>query len=50
VPVEAVREAIDYCLKNEELLRQEREEEAALIRARGLDKPPYVPPDYKAES
>jgi hypothetical protein len=50
VPVEAVLEAIDYCTRNEDLLRQEREAEAALIRARGLDKPPYVPPDYRPES
>jgi len=50
VPVEAVYEAIDYCLKNEDLLRKEREEEQALIKARGLDQPPYVPNDYKPES
>ncbi|HEV3235937.1 MAG TPA: hypothetical protein VGZ25_03050 [Gemmataceae bacterium] len=50
VPVEAVYEAIDYCLKNEDLLRKERDEEQALIKARGLDKPPYAPKDYKPES
>ncbi len=49
VPVEAVVEAIDYCQRNEDLLRQEREEDLADIRARGLDKPPYVPADYKPE-
>jgi uncharacterized protein (DUF433 family) len=50
VPVEAVYEAIHYSTHNEELLRQEREEVLADIRARGLDKPPYVPPDYKPEA
>jgi hypothetical protein len=49
VPVEAVYESIDYCLKNEPLLRKERDMEEALIKARGLDKPPYVPADYKPE-
>jgi len=50
VPVEAVYEAIHYCLHNEELLRQERERDLEDIRARGLDEPPYVPPDYKPDS
>jgi hypothetical protein len=49
VPVEAVHEAIDYCVHNEPLLRQERERELARIKAAGRDKPPYVPPDYKPE-
>ena len=49
VPVEAVLEAIHYCTHNEELLRKEREEDLADIRARGLDKPPYVPPDYRPD-
>lgn len=49
VPLEAVYEAIDYCLRNEDLLRQEREEDWAAMRARGLDKPPLVPPDFKPE-
>jgi uncharacterized protein (DUF433 family) len=43
VPVEAVYEAIDYCLKNEDLLRKERDDDWAEIQARGLDKPPYAP-------
>jgi hypothetical protein len=50
VPVEAVLEAIHYCTHNEELLRQERDRESELIRARGLDKPPYAPPDYRPDS
>ncbi len=49
VPVEAVFEAIHYCTRNEELLRQERDEEAALIRERGLDKWPYAPRDFRPE-
>src|ERR1700730_8174187 len=50
LPLEAVLEAIDYCINNEPLLREERDRESALIRANGLDKPPLVPPDYKPES
>jgi uncharacterized protein (DUF433 family) len=50
LPLEAVLEAIHYCINNEPLLRQERDQELAWIRARGLDKPPLVPPDYKPES
>jgi hypothetical protein len=46
VPVEAVRESIDYCVRNEGLLREERDRETADLRARGLDRPPFVPPDY----
>ena len=45
VPLAAVHEAVHYCLHNEELLRQEREAVLADIRARGLDKPPYIPID-----
>ena len=43
VPLAAVHEAIRYSLHEEELLRQEREAGLADIRARGLDKPPYIP-------
>ena len=50
VPVEAVREAIDYCIRNEDLLRAERERDLESIREDGLDKPPLVPPDYQPES
>src|SRR5690348_1568716 len=49
LPLEAVLEAIQYCIRNEDLLRKEREEDLADIRARGLDKPPYVPPGYRPE-
>lgn len=50
VPVEAVYEAIHYCTHNQELIQQEIEEDWASIRARGLDKPPFAPADYKPES
>jgi uncharacterized protein (DUF433 family) len=49
IPVDAVHEAIDYCRKNEDLLRRDREKTIADIKARGLDKPPYAPPGYVAE-
>jgi uncharacterized protein (DUF433 family) len=39
VPLEAVYEALDYAARNRELIRQQREREAADIRARGLDRP-----------
>ena len=47
LPVEAVLEAIDYCARNRDLLDAERSREAASIRARGLDRDPHVPADYK---
>src|SRR5438445_4651206 len=43
LPVEAVNEAIDYCLKNRELLDAERQREEDRIRADGRDKWPYAP-------
>ena len=43
IPLGAVHETVHYCLHNGEVLHQEREEVLADIRARGLDKPPYVP-------
>jgi uncharacterized protein (DUF433 family) len=50
VPVEAVREAIEYCIKNAAQLRQWREEE--LVRIKEFEKkyPPLLPPDYHPES
>lgn len=50
IPVEAVLEAIDYCVRNKELLDQERAEEQASIKAHGLDKWPYAPRDYKPDA
>jgi hypothetical protein len=43
VPVEAVREAIDYCVKNKDLLDAERAREDAAIRMAGRDHWPYAP-------
>src|SRR5262245_58056280 len=45
LPVEAVLEAIDYCLHNQELLEEERAREAARIKAAGRDLWPYSPRD-----
>jgi uncharacterized protein (DUF433 family) len=39
VPLEAVQEALDYVARNRTLIEQERDHEAADIRARGLDRP-----------
>src|SRR5512145_584719 len=50
VPVEAVREAIDYCIRNKELLDAERAEEEADIKARGLDKWPHAPRNHEPSS
>ena len=50
IPVEAVLEAIDYCIRNKDLLDAERASEAASIKARGLDKWPYAPKDYKPDA
>jgi hypothetical protein len=49
LPVEAVLEAIDYCVRNQELLDAERDREAARIKAAGRDKWPYAPRDMKPE-
>jgi uncharacterized protein (DUF433 family) len=40
VPLEAVREALDYAANNLPLIEAERDREAADVRARGLDRPP----------
>ncbi len=50
IPVEAVQEAIDYCIRNKELLDAERAREEESIRARGLDRWPYAPRDEKPQS
>ena len=47
LPAEAVLEAIEYCTREKELLDAERTREAASIRARGLDRYPHAPVDYK---
>jgi len=43
VPVEAVLESIDYCIKNKDLLDAERAREDAAIRSAGRDQWPYAP-------
>src|SRR5439155_8034181 len=49
LPVEAVVEAIDYCLRSDtqELLDAERAREAARIKAAGRDQWPYAPRDSR---
>lgn len=39
VPIEAVREALDYVARNLPLIERERDREAADVRTRGLDHP-----------
>jgi hypothetical protein len=43
LPLDAVVEAIDYCIQNRELLDEERAREAARIKAAGRDRWPYSP-------
>lgn len=43
IPCEAVREAIDYCIRNAELLDAERERETIRIHTAGRDRWPYRP-------
>jgi len=43
VPVDAVLEAIEYCVKNKDLLDAERAREDAETRTAGRDKWPYAP-------
>ena len=50
LPLDAVLEAIDYCTRNEALLRKEREEELARIREHEKRHPPVLPPDYQPMS
>jgi hypothetical protein len=49
VPVDAVLGAIDYCVKNKDLLDAERAREDAQIRMAGCDKWPYAPADAPAK-
>jgi uncharacterized protein (DUF433 family) len=39
VPLEAIRDALDYVTDNSALIESERDREAADVRARGLDQP-----------
>jgi hypothetical protein len=47
VPVEAVMEAVEYCLKNQDVLDADRAMEEATIKTHGLDKWPHAPRDYR---
>ena len=38
VPLDAVLEALDYVARNRSLIEQERDREAAMLRARGFDR------------
>ena len=49
LPVEAVLEAIDYCLHNQELLDAERARETARIQAAGRDQWPYHPREARPQ-
>ncbi len=50
LPVEAVLEAIDYCIKNKELLDEERARGDARMKELGLDQPRYSPADQSPAS
>ncbi len=50
LPVEAILEAIDYCIHNKAVLDADRAEEDARENAAGRDKWPYAPKDYKPDS
>src|SRR5688500_14399402 len=49
VPVEAVLEAIDYCVKNKELLDAERDREWQRIQAAGRHQWPYAPKELQPD-
>jgi uncharacterized protein (DUF433 family) len=49
LPVEAVKEAIHYCLRNAALLEKERDEDWADSRSRGLAVTPPVASDAQTE-
>src|SRR5712692_9328354 len=43
LPIGVVLEAIDYCIRNEKLLAEERAREEARMKELRLDQPPQVP-------
>jgi uncharacterized protein (DUF433 family) len=49
VPLGAVYEAIDYCQKNADFLREEHERQQARWREYDAKHPSLKPPDYKPE-
>ena len=50
LPVEAVEEAVDYCLLNQDLLEDERVRESARIKAAGRDQWPYEPRESRPQT
>jgi hypothetical protein len=50
IPVEAVHEAIAYCIGNKELLDEERASETARIRTAGSNRWPHAPKDYNPDA
>jgi hypothetical protein len=50
LPIEAVAEAIAYCLRNRELLDGERAREASRIKTAGRDKWPYAPCESRSDA
>jgi hypothetical protein len=46
VPLAAVREAIDYCQQNPQVLEEDRQREAAHVQQDGRDRWPYAPHDF----
>ena len=49
MPLDAVLEAIDYCLKTKDVLDAERAREDAGIKTSGRDKWPYAPTSAAAK-
>jgi hypothetical protein len=49
LPVEAVLDAVEYCVTNRELLDAERAREAERIKAAGRDRWPYAPRGFASE-
>ena len=45
IPLQAVLEAIDYCHRHADVVRQDAEREETNIRRLGLDQPPLAPAD-----
>ena len=50
LPVQAVHEAIDYAIRNQEVLEAERAREASRMQQLGLDQPPFVPTEQPADA
>jgi uncharacterized protein (DUF433 family) len=49
LPIEAVHDAIEYCLNNRELLDAERAREAERIKAAGRDRWPFAPRGFEPD-